>query len=297
MFSDRQNTSAARPPLDRADVWVIEPELNLGFAGRLRELWRYRRILLFFATKAFAQLYKNTKLGVGWLVLRPLAPILVGTLVFGGLMEVPSQGTPYFLFLLTGSIAWSLFADPLTRASRGLESNRVLLTKLYIPRVILPAGQLAAGLVEPIVLSGVLLGALWYYRASAGVWYGAPLERLPVALAAAAMAVTLAFAVSLWTSVWQARARDVRYMLSYVVNFGMFLTPVVYPLSMMPADARWLAVFNPMTAPVEAFRWAVIGGGSPGWFEALISAGWTTLILTTGFWYFARSESGTVDKL
>jgi lipopolysaccharide transport system permease protein len=210
MSSGPQSTSVARPP-DSADVWVIDPDLYLGLAGRAREVWRYRRILLFFAVKAVQGLYANTKLGAWWLLVRPLAPVLVGTLVFGGFMRVPSDGVPYFPFLLSGSIVWGCFAEALTRASRGLEVNRQLLTKLYLPRMILPAGQLFAGLVEPVVLTGVFAVTIWYYRATSGVWYGVDPVRVPVAIGAALLAVALAFGVSLWTSIWQARGRDARW--------------------------------------------------------------------------------------
>src|SRR5262245_29787723 len=134
MSSGPQSTGAARPLPDRSDVWVIGPDLYLGFAGRAREVWRYRRILFFFAVRAVKGLYSNTKMGIWWLLVRPLGPGLVGTLVYGGVLGAPSDGLPYFLFFLSGSIIWDFFARPLTRASRGIESNRQLLTKLYLPR-------------------------------------------------------------------------------------------------------------------------------------------------------------------
>jgi lipopolysaccharide transport system permease protein len=292
-----QSTNAAKLPLDSADTWVIAPDLDLGPAGRLREVWRYRRILLFFAAKAVQSLYANTQLGMAWLVLRPLAPVVVGTLVFGGLMDAPSNGLPYFLFFLVGSTIWSFFSEPLTRGSRGLEVNRQLLTKLYLPRVILPAGQMAAGLVDPLVLTGVFTVAVWYYRITDGAWYAMDPRRLPLAVAAVLVAVALAFGVALWTSVWQARARDVRYMLGYTLSFWFFLTPIIYPLDSMPPQLRWVAMLNPMTGPVEAFRWALLGIGAPGWQALGASCAVTALVLTCGLWYFTASESGTVDKL
>jgi lipopolysaccharide transport system permease protein len=297
MSSAQQNTSAAKLPLDSAEGWIIAPDLHVGLAGRLREVWRYRRILLFFAFKAVQTLYANTHLGLWWLLIRPLAPVLVGTLVFGGLMAAPSAGIPYFLFFLAGSIIWSFFAEPLTRASRGLDVNRQLITKLYLPRVILPAGQLAAGLVEPLVLTGVFTVAVWYYRFATGVWYGVDPRRVPVAIVAALIAVVFAFAASLWTSVWQARARDIRYVLGYILSFWFFLTPVVYPLSTIPRELHWLVMMNPMTGPVEAFRWSLLGVGSPLWSALAVSCGVTAAVLTLGLWYFAASESVTVDKL
>lgn len=297
MSSAPQSTSAAKLPPGSGEPWIIAPELDLGFAGRLREVWRYRRILLFFAVKAVQALYADTKLGVGWLILRPLAPVLVGTLVFGELMAAPSEGVPYFLFFLAGSIIWGFFSEPLMRGSRGLEVNRQLLTKLYLPRVILPAGQLAAGLVEPVVLTGVFAVAVWYYRATTGVWYGVDPGRVPVAVLAGLLAIVFAFAASLWTSVLQARARDLRYVLGYALSFWFFLTPIVYPRSMMPPQLQWVALLNPMTGPVEAFRWALLGTDALSWTALGISSSAIALVLALGLWFFTSAESGTVDRL
>ena len=296
MSTGPQSTSVAKPP-DRADSWEIGPDLHLGFTGRAREVWRYRRILRFFGAKAVQSLYVNTKLGVWWLLVRPIVPVIVGTLVFGRIMKAPSEGLPYFLFFLSGSIIWGFFAEALTRASRGLESNRQLLTKLYLPRMILPAGQLAAGLVEPLVLSGVLVLTIWYYRLSEGVWYGVDPVRIPVALAVALLAVLLAFGMSLWTSIWQARARDARYVLGYLLGFWFILTPIVWPLSAMPEHVRWLALLNPMTGPVEAFRWALFGVGEPAWRMLAVSCAIIAAIVMSGVWYFTGAESATMDQL
>lgn len=271
--------------------------MHLGIAGRVREVWRYRRIFLFFATRAVRGLYANTRLGIWWLLIRPLAPVLVGTLVFGRVMGAPSDGLPYFLFFLTGSTIWAFFVQPLRRGSRGLEANRVLITKLYVPRIILPAGQLTAGLVPPLVLTAVFLGALCYYRATSGIWYGVEPARVPVAIASVLLAVTLAFAVSLCTSVWQARARDARYVLVYVMGFWFFLTPIMYPLSTIPEHLRWLVLLNPMTGPVEAFRWSLLGVGAPTWSMMAASCGVIGAVLAAGLWYFSAAESAVADKI
>jgi lipopolysaccharide transport system permease protein len=297
MLLDQQSTSAARPQPSRADAWVIAPGLHLGITGRVREVWRYRRIFVFFATRAIRGLYANTKLGIWWLLIRPLAPVLVGALVFGGVMGAPSDGLPYFLFFLTGSTIWNLFVQPVRRGSRGLEANRVLLTKLYVPRIILPAGQLTAGLVPPLILTAFFVAALCYYRATTGIWYGVEPARVPLAIGAALLAVTLAFAISLYTAVWQARARDTRYVLMYVMGFWFFLTPIMYPLSTIPEHLRWLALINPMTGPVEAFRWSLLGVGAPTWSMLGISCAVIGAVLAGGLWYFSTAEGAVMDKL
>lgn len=292
-----QSTSAASLQPREAETWAIAPDLHLGFRGRVREVWRYRRIFLFFALKAVRNLYANTRLGIWWLLFRPLGPVVVGALVFGRVMGAPSDGLPYFLFFLCGSTMWAFFAQPLMRASRGIEVNRVLITKLYIPRVILPAGQLTAGLVAPLILTAMFAATLCYYRATDGIWYGVVPARIPVAIVSALLAVVLAFSLSLWTSVLQARARDARFAIAYVVNFWFFLTPVMYPLSAIPERLRWLALINPMTGPVEAFRWALLDVGAPSWSMLAVSCGGIAAVLVGGLWFFSATENAVTDSL
>jgi lipopolysaccharide transport system permease protein len=278
-------------------AWILAPDLRMGVRAHLEEVWRYRRILWFFAVKAVQQLYSKTRFGAAWLIIRPLAPIATASLVFGQVMNVPSAGLPYFLFLLTGTTIWNFFDTPLIFATRGLESNRQLLTKLYLPRLILPVGQMSAGMVEPVVCVAVLIASLVFYRVVDGIWYVALTPRLLATVPAVLMAVLLALALSLWTSVWQARARDMRFILMYGLGFWYLLTPVVYPVTHLPAAARWAAAGNPMTGPVELFKWAVLGIGTFPQIPLAISAGVTLVLLVTGLWYFTTVEGQTIDRL
>jgi lipopolysaccharide transport system permease protein len=280
-----------------SEPWVIAPDTRSGFIARLREVWQYRRILWFFSINAMQSLYAKTYLGGWWLFIRTLVPLAVGSFVFGSVMQVPSGGVPYFVFYLAGQIPWNCFDGPLIRGSRGLDVHREMLTKLYIPRVILPMGQMAAGLVEPIIMVLVFAGSLAYYRWTDGVWHVQPEPRLAAALASVALILVFAFSLSLWTSVWQARARDVRFILRYVVSFWLYFTPVIYPLSIVPQDIRWLVSLNPLTAPIETFKWAVLPGMQHSWPWLGYSAGVTLVTFLAGFWYFGRVESATMDKL
>jgi len=279
------------------DAWVIGSDSREGLGGRLREVWRYRRVLGFFAIKAVKSLYAKTRLGVPWLFIRTLLPLAVGSFVFGGVMEVPSGAVPYFIFFTTGQLAWSFFDGPLIRGSRGIDVNRELLRKLYIPRIILPMGQMAAGLIEPVLVTGVLIGVDVYYRLTDGVWYVNVGWELPRALLAAALTLAFAFSLSLWTSIWQARARDVRFALRYVVGFWLYFTPVIYPLSMVPAEWRGLAYLNPLTAPVELFKSGVLPETEPAWGWVGYSAAVSFLVFCGGVWHFSRPENQTMDKL
>lgn len=277
--------------------WVIAADTREGFIARTREVWHYRRILWFFSVKAVQSLYSKTHLGVSWIFIRTLVPLAVGSFVFGEVVNVPSTGVPYFLFFLVGQVPWNCFDGPLIRGSRGIDVNRNLLTKLYVPRIILPLGQMAAGLIEPVILVLVLLGALVYYRVTAGVWYVQPTPRLAASVASVLLVLAFAFSLSLWTSVWQARARDVKFVVRFIVSFWMYFTPVIYPLSMVPADFRWLAYLNPLTAPVETFKWSLLPRLEHSWAWFGYSVAVTAATFAAGVWHFSRTESATIDKL
>jgi lipopolysaccharide transport system permease protein len=282
---------------DPAAQWVIAAGADQGFGARAREVWHYRRVLAFFSLKSLQSLYSKTHLGVWWIFLRTLVPLLVGSFVFGSVMNIPSGGVPYLVFFLAAQVPWNCFDGPLVSGSRGLEINKQLLVKLYIPRIILPIAGLTRGAVEPAIVTLVLLGSLVYYRLTRGIWYVRPEPQLLSGLASVALALAFAGSLALWTSVWQARARDTRFVLRYVVSFWMFFTPVIYPLSMVPPDLRWLMHLNPLTAPVETFKWAVLPGMEHSWIWFLYSVAVTGVMFLGGVWYFARSESATMDKI
>ncbi len=278
-------------------AWVITPGDVQGFVARAREVWQYRRILRFFALKSLQSLYAKTYLGVWWIPIRALVPLVVGSFVFGTVMEIPSGGIPYFLFFLIGQIPWNCFDGPLLRGGRGIEANRDLLTKLYVPRIILPLANMSRGIVDPIFNVLVLLGALVYYRRVDDVWY-VPWRVENLACVASVLVILLfAFSLTLWTSVWQARARDVRFAVGYVLAFWMIFTPVIYPLSTVPPDLRWLMYLNPLTAPVETVRWGLVPGLEHSWAWFGYTVAVTVATFCAGVWYFGRAESITMDKM
>ena len=279
------------------DAWVIAADTHEGLGLRLREIWRYRRVLAFFSLKAVQALYAKTHLGMPWLFIRVLVPLAVGSLIFGGVMDVPSGAVPYFIFFATGQLAWNCFDGPLIRGSRGLEVNRELLRKLYLPRMILPLGQISAGLVEPSIISLVLVGSVIYYRATDAVWYVQLGWDTFRSLVAALLILAFAFSATLWTSIWQARARDVRFILRYVVSFWLYFTPVIYPLSMVPEGIRWAAYLNPLTAPVELFKSGLLADAAYSWAWVGYSAALTLVVFVTGVWHFGRMEAAMVDRL
>ena len=283
--------------LSGGDGWVISADTREGVGARLRELWQYRRVLVFFSIKSVQSLYAKTRLGIPWIFIRTLVPLAVGSFVFGAVMQVPSGMVPYFIFFTTGQLAWNCFDGPLLRCSRGIDSHRELLRKLYIPRMILPLGQVSAGLVKPAIIGLVFVGSIVYYRVKDGIWPVHPGLDVLRAILAGLLILTFAMSMSLWTSVWLARARDVRFVLRHVLGFWMIVTPVIYPLSRVPADIRWLAYLNPLTAPVEMFKSGILPDVAYSWPWFGYSAILTLAVLCGGAWHFARTEGVTMDKL
>lgn len=277
--------------------WTIASDTHEGFAARAREVWQYRRILAFFSLKAVQSLYSKTRLGVSWIFIRTLVPLFAGGFVFGSVMDVPSGGVPYLVFFLAGQIPWNCFDGPVIRGSRGLEVNRMLLTKLYIPRIILPLGQMAAGILEPAIILLVFAGSVVYYGTTDGIWYLQVSPRLFASAASIAVILIFAFSLTLWTSVWQAQARDARFAVRYVVGFWMYFTPVIYPMSVVPPNIRWLMYLNPLSAPIDTFRWGTLPAAEHSWAWFAYSVAITLVTFAGGVWHFARTESSTMDRI
>lgn len=278
------------------EPWTIEP-LAAGVRPRLSEIWQYRRLTAFFGRKALQKLYARTKLGWLWLFIRPLFPLLTKTIIFGGMLGVASEGVPYFLFLVTASTVWELFSSALMWGTRSLELNRGLLRQIYVPRLIMPLAMMTPAFLTFFIYIGVLVVALaWYGVADGRVYLNAGPDLLWAPLAAV-LAVLLAFALALWTSVPAMAARDVRFTLGYVLGFWVFLTPVMYPLSTVPPEWRPWMVLNPMAPIVETFKFGVLGIGSPEPWQLGVSAGVIAVVLAGGLLFFVRAEADAADRV
>ena len=288
--------SLEESPISRADKWVVEPR-RMGVFARVEELWRYRRVLWFLATRSSKRLYQKTTLGVFWLFARPLAPLFISTLIFGRLLNVPSDGLPYFLFFLAGSASWNLFERSLMWATRSLDQNKGVLKKVYFPRLIVPIASVSPALMDFLIFMALLAVSFVYYRFKDGVWYFAFGPGNIAALFALVLSVFFAIAVGLWTSVLNARHRDVRYTLRYVTRFWSYATPVFYAMSQVPEKYKWLVYANPMAPIVETFKWGLLGVGTFPALPLLSAIGVTLLTFAGGFWYFGRAEAVSIDKM
>jgi lipopolysaccharide transport system permease protein len=289
------------PVLDRkSQKWVIEPA-RVGLIARAEELWRYRRILWFFASRRIKERYEDTTLGRFWMFVQPLAPILISTLIFGSMLQVPSDGIPYFLFILTGMSCWRIFERGVQRVTRSLDQNRGLIKKVYFPRLIAPISSVAPALTEFGILFTLLVLTCVYYFVKDGVFYLRLGPQTLLALLAVVMAAFLSISVGLWTSVMQVRHKDVQFSIRYFMQLWYYVTPVIFPLSellkMLPSQLHFIAYLNPMSPVVEMYKWGVLGVGHFSGTGLLVGALMAVAIFSTGVVYFNRSEAASVDRL
>jgi len=201
-----------------ADAWTIEPESE-GAKARAVELWRYRRMLWFLAVQTVKSRYQGMSIGILWLFVRPLLPILIGAFVFGRMLGVPSDGVPYILFFMTGSIPWSLFDRSILWGTKCLNTHKGLMKKLYFPRLISPIASIAPAASDFVVLMTLLVGLSLFYWWKDGVMYLRLGPSFIVALLMTVLAVCSALSVIFWTSVFQARVPETRFTLRYFMHF------------------------------------------------------------------------------
>ena len=218
----------------------------------LRDLWEYRELLYFLTWRDIKVRYKQTALGMAWVVLQPLLFMLVFTIFFGRLVELPSDRISYPIFTYTALLPWQLFSRALNEGSMSLIAHERVITKTYFPRILLPASAVLASLIDFGIAFLVLIGFIIFY----GVYPGLAIFTLPLFLL---LLVLAAFGVSLWLAAFNVMYRDVRYMLPFLTQIWMFATPIIYPVSVVPDSWRLLYSLNPMVGVVEGFRWALLG--------------------------------------
>jgi lipopolysaccharide transport system permease protein len=253
------------------------------------ELWDHRDLLYFLSWRDIKVRYKQTALGAAWAVLQPLTAMVVFSVFFGVLAKIPSGSVPYPVFVYAALVPWTFFATAVVQASNSMVEHEGVLTKVYFPRLIVPAAAVVAGLVDVAIAFVVLLGLMVVY----GVVPTAAVLTAPLFVLFAA---TTALAVSLWLSTLNVRYRDVRYVLPFVVQIWLFVTPVAYPSSIVPERWRLLYGLNPMVGVVDGFRWALLGEAAPG-PEFLVSLGAVALLLAGGVVYFRRMERSFADAV
>jgi len=256
----------------------------------LREVWAYRELLYFFVWRDVKIRYKQTAIGILWVVLQPLLTMLVFTLFFGRLARLPSEGLPYPVFYFAALVPWMYFAYSLQTTTSVVVENQRLITKVYFPRLILPISATLSGLVDFAIgftVLSILTLAYGIRPTLAALW-------LPLLLL---LAVLTALGVGLWMSALNALYRDVRYVIPFVVQFWMFASPVAYPSSLVPERWRWLYGLNPIAGVIDGFRWGITGRGRAPGLVVLASAGMVTVVLVGGLLFFQRMEGTIADRV
>lgn len=269
-------------------VMVITPPQ--GWTSlKLLDLWSYRELIGFMTWRDIIVRYKQTLLGVLWAILRPVLTMVVFSLIFGGLAKLPSDDIPYPIFSFAAILPWELFSKALSDASRSLVQNSTMITKVYFPRMILPLASVISGLVDFVIALVILLGMMFFYHITPtqNIW------TLPLFLA---LALITSLGVGLWLSAANVMYRDVNYILPFLTQLWLYITPVAYSSTLIPDEWQFIYALNPMAGVVQGFRWALLGTQAP---DGLIwlSVGVAVLVFVTGLFYFKRMERQFADMV
>jgi lipopolysaccharide transport system permease protein len=256
-----------------------------------RDLWRYRELFYFLAWRDLLVRYKQTMVGALWALIRPLLTMVILTVVFGKLAKLPAGNAPYPILVFCGLLPWQFFAAALTECASSVVNSSSLISKVYFPRLTVPASSVITSLVD-LALSGVLLVGLM-------AWYGyVPTARafaLPVFII---MALAASFGVGVWVSALMVKYRDFRFIVPFIVQFGLYVSPVGFSSEIVPPEWRGLYALNPMVGVIDGFRWALLTDAPPLHMQTLLtSAMVTSVALASGLRYFRRTERTFADVI
>jgi len=255
----------------------------------LKELWNYRELLLFLTWRDINVRYKQTVIGATWAIIQPFMTMVVFTLFFGGLAAIPSDGLPYPVFSYAALVPWTFFANGLTLSANSLVGSSNLIKKIYFPRLIIPIATVFSGVVDFALAFGVLIILMLVY----GIVPTINIIFLPAFLL---LAFITSLGVGLWLSAMNVQFRDVRYVVPFLTQFWLFITPIAYPSSLIESDVlRALYALNPMTGVVEGFRWALLGTDTAPGPTILISTLVAVVLFISGLFYFRRMEKSFAD--
>jgi lipopolysaccharide transport system permease protein len=249
-----------------------------------RDLWRFRELLYFLSWRDILVRYKQTVIGVAWSVIRPVLTMIVFTVIFGKLAKFPSGNAPYAILVYAAMLPWQFFANALSESSNSLISNANMISKVYFPRLIVPTSAVVVSLVDFLISFAVLAVLMIWYR------FMPPWQIITVPLFLL-LALMASLGFSLWLSALNVKYRDFRYIVPFIVQFGLYVSPVGFSSSVVPEKWRLLYSLNPMVGVIDGFRWAILGGEAQiYWPGFLLSSGLTLLILFGGVRYFRKTE-------
>lgn len=252
-----------------------------------KDLWYYRELLYFLIWREVKVRYKQTVLGFAWAIIQPLVMMVVFTLFFGNLAKIPSEGIPYPLFNYSALLPWTLFAEGITRSSNSLVQDANLIRKTYFPRLVMPLSGIISPIVEFAIAFVILVVMMCFYG-----YY--PTIRILWLPAFTLLALVTALAVGLWLSALNIKYRDLRYIVPFLVQLWLFVSPVVYSSSLLPDQFRFFYAINPMAGVIEGFRWSLLSTAAPG-SMIIVSCAIILLILVFGAFYFRRCEKTFAD--
>jgi lipopolysaccharide transport system permease protein len=272
-----------------------QPEILIR-AGRTerqywQDLWKYRELFYFLAWRDILVRYKQTTIGFAWALIRPFLTMVVLSIVFGTFAKLPSEGAPYQILVFAAMLPWQFFANALSECSNSLISNSNLISKVYFPRLIVPTSAVIVSFVD-FMISGIILVGLM-------AWYNfVPSWRILTLPGFVAIAFAASIGAGLWLAALNVEYRDFRYIVPFIVQFGMYISPVGFSSSVVPPEWRLVYSLNPMVGVIDGFRWAIIGGDAaiymPGF---LLSTGFVGLLLVSGIWYFRKMEKRFADVI
>jgi lipopolysaccharide transport system permease protein len=254
-----------------------------------RDLWRFRELFYFLAWRDILVRYKQTVIGVAWALVRPLLTMVVFTVIFGKLANLPSEDVPYPILVFTAMLPWQFFASALAECSNSLVSNANLVSKVYFPRLVIPASAIVVSFIDFLISGIILIGMMIWY----GIVPGIGVLILPFLVL---LAITAALGAGLWFSALNIKYRDFRVIVPFVVQFGLYVSPVGFSSNIVPEQWRLLYSLNPMVGVIDGFRWAILGRDIPiYWPGFCASVALVVIIFITGLRYFRSTEAKFAD--
>jgi lipopolysaccharide transport system permease protein len=255
-----------------------------------KDIWRYRELFYFLAWRDILIRYKQTVGGVAWGVIRPLLAMVVLTVVFGRLAKMPSDGVPYPILVFCGLLPWQFFSTALAESGNSLVTNASMISKVYFPRLVVPASSVITSLVDLVISAGLMALMMVVYRYAPG-------PRVVLLPLFVALAFAAAFGVGIWISALMVRYRDFRFIVPFIVQFGLYISPVGFSSSVVPEQWRLLYSLNPMVGVIDGFRWAILGENNLYWPGFLLSVAVVFIVIASGLHYFRKTEKTFADVI
>ena len=256
----------------------------------LDEIWQYRELLYFFTWRDIKVRYRQTIIGILWVVIQPFLTMVVFSVFFGKFAKIPSEGIPYPIFVYVGLLPWTYFSESLTRATDSVVSDANLVRKIYFPRLITPLSASLSALLDFFISFGILLFLMVYYQFM-------PAKGIILFPVLAFFTFLCSTGVGFWLSALNVMYRDVRYIVPFIVRLGLFLTPVIYPVSIVSQEYRWLLYLNPMTGIIEGCRASILGYKSVPIFGLSLSAAIILIFFISGAFFFRKMEKNFADVI